>query len=112
MWTQPEINDYKERREDNPLLVDLYKRANLSIDNPNDIAKYLSESVLELTMSDNDMFMTMAKELGRPEALINLEAMVLGSHNMAVLYLSQSIPVPIKINAPILTSHPDYNPQN
>ena len=65
-WTEEEIEKYNEIR-----LTDvepLYKDAGIPLDNPEERARYLTEDVLKLTMTDHDVIMSMAKKEGESVA--------------------------------------------
>ena len=91
MWTKPEIDEYLAKaREYEPLRL-LYEKAGM--DSIQDRAKYLAETVLKLTMSDQDMVMRHTNEKGRPAGLLLLEDMVIAEHQDEISRLSKEINV-------------------
>ena len=75
VWTAEEISAYIP-----PVthpLSSLYRMASIDAGDPEKRAQYLAEKVLQLTLTDHDLLMRMAKEKGRVSALQDLEQMFL-----------------------------------
>ncbi|MCK4552617.1 hypothetical protein KAT80_00235 [Candidatus Pacearchaeota archaeon] len=76
VWTRNEIREYQPR--DNEKLIKLYRRNNLSTEDPEGIAKFLAENYLGFTMTDHDLVMRKAANEGRPATLNFMEDMAIG----------------------------------
>jgi len=76
-WTEQEIKEYGKIRMRE--LGPLYATAGININNPEERARYLAEDVLKLTMTDQDIIMSIAKERGKAQALKELEITVLST---------------------------------
>ena len=97
LWTNEEKRQYVSR--DYPQLRDLYESLEFQKLIPaNDLearVKHLAETVLKLTMTDQDLIMRTATEKGRATALNFLEDFVIAQHKRKVKEIQETIPVPL-----------------
>lgn len=75
IWTEDEINRYQSKQSDYEPLQKLYQTRGLLT--PDQKAKFLCETVLEMTMVDTDIIMQTAHEAGRDCSLIMFEEFVI-----------------------------------
>jgi hypothetical protein len=66
-WTEKEIKEYKElyNTDKDIILRSVYLQAKIPADKPEERTKYLAEHILNLTMTNHDVIMGLAKERGK-----------------------------------------------